>query len=83
MQLQGSLTSGMTTKDIDLKAEELIRKNKVVSAFKGYRGFPGVACISVNEGVVHGIPGTRVIKDGDIVSLTSGSFTKAIIPIRP
>ena len=72
VQLQSSLTSGITTKDIDLQAEELIRKNKVIAAFKGYRGFPGVACISVNEGVVHGIPGKRVIKDGDIVSLDIG-----------
>jgi methionyl aminopeptidase len=72
VQLQSSLTSGMTTKDIDLQAEELIRKNKVTAAFKGYRGFPGVACISVNEAVVHGIPGKRVIKDGDIVSLDIG-----------
>jgi len=72
VQLQSSLTSGMSTKDIDLQAEELIRKNKVIAAFKGYRGFPGVACISVNEGVVHGIPGKRVIKDGDIVSLDIG-----------
>jgi methionyl aminopeptidase len=70
--LQSSLTSGITTKDIDLKAEELIRKNRVVAAFKGYRGFPGVACISVNEGVVHGIPDRRIIKDGDIVSLDIG-----------
>src|ERR1017187_10425958 len=72
VQLQGSLTSGMSTKDIDLKAEELVRKNKVTAAFKGYRGFPGVACISVNEGVVHGIPDARIIKDGDIVSLDMG-----------
>jgi methionyl aminopeptidase len=72
IQLQSSLTSGITTKDIDLKAEELVRKNKVIAAFKGYRGFPGVACISVNEEVVHGIPGKRVIKDGDIVSLDIG-----------
>jgi len=72
MQLQGSLTSGMSTKDIDLKAEDLIRQNKVSAAFKGYRGFPGVACVSVNEVVVHGIPGKRVIKDGDIVSLDIG-----------
>jgi methionyl aminopeptidase len=72
VQLQSSLTSGMSTKDIDLKAEELIRKNKVSSAFKGYRGFPGVACISVNEEVVHGIPGKRLVKDGDIVSLDIG-----------
>src|SRR5580698_9539100 len=73
VQLQSSLTSGMSTKDIDLKAEELIRKNKVQAAFKGYRGFPGVACVSVNEGVVHGIPDkNHVVKDGDIVSVDIG-----------
>lgn len=72
VQLQGSLTSGISTKDIDQRAEELIRKNKVTAAFKGYRGFPGVACISVNEVVVHGIPDKRIIKDGDIVSLDLG-----------
>jgi len=88
VQLQSSLTSGMSTKDIDLKAEELIRKNRVTAAFKGYRGFPGVACISVNEGVVHGIPDKRVIKDGDIVSLDIGiiyegyySDTAVTVPI--
>ncbi len=62
----------MSTKDIDLKAEELIRKNKVIAAFKGYRGFPGNTCISVNEAVVHGIPDQRIVKDGDIVSLDLG-----------
>ena len=72
IQLQSSLTSGISTKDIDLKAEELVRQNKVTAAFKGYHGFPGVACVSVNEVVVHGIPGPRVIKDGDIVSLDIG-----------
>src|ERR1039457_4768216 len=88
LQLQGSLTSGMSTKDIDLKAEELVRKNNVIAAFKGYRGFPGVACISVNEGVVHGIPGKQVVKDGDIVSLDIGiiyegyySDTAVTIPV--
>ena len=87
-QLQSSLTSGMSTKDIDFKAEELIRQNKVIAAFKGYHGFPGTACISVNEGVVHGIPGSRVIKDGDIVSLDIGiiyegyySDTAVTVPI--
>jgi len=74
--LQGSLTSGMSTKDIDLKAEELIRRSKVVSAFKGYHGFPGTTCISVNEVVVHGIPDKRIIKDGDIVSLDIGIIYK-------
>jgi methionyl aminopeptidase len=88
VQLQSSLTSGMSTKDIDLKAEDLIRQNKVVSAFKGYRGFPGVTCVSVNECVVHGIPGKRIIKDGDIVSLDIGiiyenyySDTAVTVPI--
>jgi methionyl aminopeptidase len=75
-QLQSSLTSGMSTKDIDLKAEELVRQNKVTAAFKGYRGFPGVACISVNEVVVHGIPDKRIIKNGDIVSLDIGIIYK-------
>jgi len=88
VQLQGSLTSGMSTKDIDLRAEELVRKNKVIAAFKGYRGFPGVACISVNEAVVHGIPDKRIIKEGDIVSLDMGiiyegyySDTAVTVPI--
>jgi methionyl aminopeptidase len=76
MQLQSSLTSGMSTKDIDLKAEELIRQNQVIPAFKGYHGFPGVACLSVNEVVVHGIPDKRVIKNGDIVSLDIGLIYK-------
>ena len=72
VELEGSLKSGMSTKDIDAQAEDLIRRRKVVSAFKGYRGFPGCACVSINEGVVHGIPGRRIIKDGDIVSLDLG-----------
>ena len=72
VQLQRSLTSGMTTKDIDRIAEDLIKKHNVRPAFKGYRGFPGCACISVNEGVVHGIPGKLVVRDGDIVSIDVG-----------
>jgi len=90
VQLQGSLTSGITTKDIDLIAEELIRRHKVISAFKGYRGFPGVTCISVNDGVVHGIPDKRVINSGDIVSLDIGiihegyySDTAITLPVGP
>lgn len=71
-ELKSSLTIGMTTKEIDLKTEELIKKHKVISAFKGYRGFPGYACISVNETVVHGIGNSRVIVSGDIVSLDVG-----------
>lgn len=72
----GSLKIGMTTLEVDLFAEELIRERKVIPAFKGYRGFPGTACISINEEVVHGIPGSRILKDGDIVSIDVGIIHK-------
>ncbi len=62
----------MTTKAIDEKAEAIILKYKVIPAFKGYRGFPGSACVSVNEQVVHGIGNNRVVKEGDIVSIDVG-----------
>jgi len=73
----------MTTKEIDLKTDELIKKYGVRSAFKGYRGFPGCACISVNEGVVHGIGNSRVIVGGILFPLMLGSFTMIFIPIPP
>ena len=71
-KMQGSLQAGMTTLDIDLLSEELIRKEGALAAFKGYQGFPGTACVSVNEEIVHGIPGKRVILEGDIVSIDLG-----------
>ena len=61
-ELKGSLTVGMTTKGIDARAEALVKRHNVLPAFKGYHGFPASACISVNEGVVHGIPGGYVLK---------------------
>jgi len=87
-ELKSSLTVGMTTKAIDQTAEAIIRKHNVLAAFKGYRGFPGSACISVNEGVVHGIGNNRVVKEGDIVSIDVGiiyddyySDTAVTVPI--
>ncbi len=71
-QIKSSLKIGMTTKDIDLLAEALISREGVIPAFKGYRGFPACTCVSVNEEVVHGIPGDRVIRGGDIVSVDIG-----------
>ena len=71
-ELRGSLTSGMSTQDVNQKAERLIRDKKVVPAFKGYRGFPASVCVSVNNEVVHGIPGKRILREGDIVSLDVG-----------
>jgi methionyl aminopeptidase len=70
--LRSSLTSGATTKDIDAMAEALMKKAGVLPAFKGYRGYPCCVCLSINEEIVHGIPGHRVIKNGDIVSLDVG-----------
>ena len=71
-ELKRSLKSGITTKEIDTKAEKLMAEYKVKPAFKGYRGFPGCVCISINEEVVHGIPGSKVLREGDIVSLDVG-----------
>ena len=71
-KVQKIVRPGITTLDIDRLAEELILKEKAVAAFKGYKGFPATACISVNEEIVHGIPAPRVILEGDIVSIDLG-----------
>lgn len=63
---------GISTKDIDNIAAELIHKENATSAFKGYKGFPGYICTSVNEEIVHGIPGEKRLKPGDILSLDVG-----------
>jgi methionyl aminopeptidase len=64
--------AGVETQELDELAEELCRKHKVQPAFKGYRGYPRSLCVSVNEEVVHGIPGPRRLKAGDLVSLDFG-----------
>ena len=71
-ELARSISPGMTTAEVDAYAQELIAKLGAKSAFLGYRGYPGHICISVNDEVVHGIPGPRKIKMGDIVSLDVG-----------
>lgn len=63
---------GVKTKELDQMAEEFILERGGRPAFKGYQGFPGTLCISVNEEVVHGIPGNRKLKSGDIVSVDCG-----------
>lgn len=63
---------GVQTITLDRIAEEAIRSQGAEPGFKGYRGFPGTLCISINEEVVHGIPGERVLKNGDIVSIDCG-----------
>jgi methionyl aminopeptidase len=65
---------GVNTLILDKTAEEFIRDNGALPGFKGYGGFPNTLCISVNEQVVHGIPGSRELKDGDIVSIDCGTI---------
>ena len=71
-KLQESVKPGITTKEINLLAEELVAKENALPAFKGYRGFPATICTSINEEIIHGIPSDRKIKEGDIVSLDLG-----------
>jgi len=63
---------GVETRELDELAEEMCRQHKVQPAFKGYRGYPRCICVSVNEEVVHGIPGARQLQAGDLVSLDFG-----------
>lgn len=65
---------GVKTKDLDKVAEEYILDNGGKPSFKNYNGFPATLCISVNEVVVHGIPSSRVLKDGDIISVDCGVY---------
>ncbi|BDD86152.1 type I methionyl aminopeptidase [Desulfofustis limnaeus] len=75
--LQRTVEPGITTYDLDRIAEEHCQKRNAVPAFKGYRGFPGSLCVSVNEEVVHGIPSRkRKLRKGDIVSVDFGTFYK-------
>ncbi len=60
---------GVTTGDLNFKAEMLMAKHSVAPSFKGYKGFPAVICTAVNEEVVHGIPGKRRLADGDIITI--------------
>jgi methionyl aminopeptidase len=67
---------GITTGELDAVAEDHIRSKGAVPSFKGYHGFPGSLCLSVNDEVVHGIPGDRVIADGDVVSIDCGAIVE-------
>jgi len=72
--LRATVKAGMTTLELDRVAEDNIRSSGATPSFKGYHGFTGSICASVNDEVVHGIPGGRVIEDGDIVSIDCGAI---------
>lgn len=68
--------AGMTTRELDTIAEEAIRSRGGIPSFKGYRGFPATLCTSLNSEIVHGIPGDRVIQDGDLVKIDCGAIVE-------
>jgi methionyl aminopeptidase len=71
-EVKSRVRPGVTTQELNEVAEACCRKHKVKPAFKGYRGYSHALCIAVNEEVVHGIPGPRPLKTGDLVSLDFG-----------
>jgi methionyl aminopeptidase len=70
--LAATTRPGLRAIDLDREAETFIRDHRCVPGFIGYNGFPNSLCVSINEQVVHGIPGERVIEEGDLVSLDCG-----------
>jgi methionyl aminopeptidase len=74
--LEAAAEPGVTTKEMDRIAREHIEKAGARPAFLGYRGYPATLCISVNEEVVHGIPGPRKLRDGDVVGLDLGCIVE-------
>jgi methionyl aminopeptidase len=92
-ELEHAITPGIKTIELDQIAERLIKEKGGIPTFKGYRGFPGSICICINEEVVHGIPGNRVIQTGDIVTIdcgvtfnsfiTDSAITVGVGPIEP
>lgn len=72
--LKKQVRPGIKTKELDLIAEEELKRLGAKPSFKGYRGFPANLCVSVNDEIVHGTPGERVLRQGDIVSLDLGAI---------
>ena len=74
--LRPYIKAGIKTKELDSLAEKFIRSKGATPSFKGYEGFPSTLCISINDEVVHGFPGERVLQDGDIISIDIGACYK-------
>jgi methionyl aminopeptidase len=72
-ELRGRVAPGVTTADLDALAEQRVREAGAEPAFKGYHGYPATVCASVNEQVVHGIPSSKALADGDILSIDMGA----------
>jgi len=72
--IREAIKPGMMTSALDAVAESVIKRNGATSNFKGYHGFPATICVSINDEIVHGIPGNRVINEGDVVSIDCGAI---------
>ena len=72
--ISGRVSAGMTTGDLDAAAEDFIRSKGATPSFLGYHGFTGSLCVSVNQEVVHGVPGSRTLRVGDLVSIDCGAI---------
>ena len=71
---QGLVRPGVTTQEINSAVEHFIRKQGAVPSFLHYNGYPASVCVSVNDEIIHGIPGKRVLREGDIVSVDVGAY---------
>jgi methionyl aminopeptidase len=78
-ELEAMVEPGITTKDLDRVAEQRIREAGAIPTFKGYRGYPASICTSINDEVVHGIPGKRRLDAGDIVGIDCGATFKGFV----
>lgn len=74
--LRPFVKEGISTRELDKLAEDFIRSHEATPSFKGYEGYPASICTSINDEVVHGIPGERVLKNGDIISIDIGACFK-------
>lgn len=76
VEIRARIKPGVTTQEIDKFAYEFFKKNDCVPAFLGYHGYPATICTSINSEVVHGIPGKRVLEEGDVVGVDIGAYYK-------
>jgi len=72
--LKKRIKPGIITEELDAIAIEELNRQGAISSFKGYRGYPACLCVSINDELVHGIPGKRVLKEGDIVTIDFGAI---------
>lgn len=73
-EIRSALRPGVTTLQLDRVARDVLERRNATSNFLGYHGFPGVICASVNDEVIHGIPGPRVLEEGDIIGIDCGAI---------